>query len=440
MSTISPTVRFRPSARRILAVLLLPALVVQPGCGLWPRKEPTLDELREQAVTARDQARQAANERKVKAAERAASRAEALAEAAKRRPECATETAQRPPGCNETAALAAEARRIANRADEVERLADITGSLKAKAYRAGRKIAMRAALAGMVAALVLAESKKIESLPEPAAAAVVLAGALVAAVVMFNPIACDQKPSSREEASRIELKQALGLWADEPPLSLSWILSLGFSLVSRPELALIEIDAAATQPLSCPDAANIQRILRGLALSEAGLRILAVEEFEAAAASMAEGESRQLSGRELAGWIHMGLAYLHWSIGSRRAADLEAVRAMQVWPDNPAAVFLTGERLAADGRFEEAAESLEKEAKGTEYEGLAKRLSARARKLRDSKGEAEPLLTDKGILIELLVITAKEASRRSEVGRRLNEGLEAARNFAEQVIEKVPGL
>ena len=49
------------------------------------------------------------------------------------------------------------------------------------------------------------------------------------------------------------------------------------------------------------------------------------------------------------GSIHLVAALLYLDSRDYKRADVEIVRAMKVWPNNPVSVFLTGERLAADG-------------------------------------------------------------------------------------------
>jgi len=111
---------------------------------------------------------------------------------------------------------------------------------------------------------------------------------------------------------------------------------------------------------------------------------------------------------------------------------------MRAWPDNPVCVFLTGERLAADGRYEKAAESLEKQAAGTQYEWLARRLTARARQVRDNKGEAAPLFTDTGFLCDVMIHCVGEKAQQ-KAPRQLKGAIAAARSLTQRVLDHLGG-
>jgi hypothetical protein len=166
-----------------------------------------------------------------------------------------------------------------------------------------------------------------------------------------------------------------------------------------------------------------------------GFPRLAVEQGELAAA--AGGEDPKSMGPEWLGMIHFVLAYEHGRQGEWAKADHELVHLMQVWPDNPLAVFLTGEKLAADGQYEQAADSLEKAAAGTQGEWLAKKLAARAREVRDHKGDAKPLFTDTRFLCDVLVFCVAEKAK-EKAPQRLKGFVASAQRLGQNLIDSLP--
>jgi Flp pilus assembly protein TadD len=122
-------------------------------------------------------------------------------------------------------------------------------------------------------------------------------------------------------------------------------------------------------------------LLNGIIYSMHDWQHLAVLEID----KVPEGD-RGDSNELLAG-AHMAIAYFHLRSKDYEAADREIVRSMQIAPNNPVSIFLTGERLAANGEYEKAADSMEDLVRDPDQKWLAKRVSARARELRDSPAE-----------------------------------------------------
>lgn len=335
------------------------------GCGWFGRRPPTLEELKSSAASARDEARDAADAER---AEGAARRAEELAKQAGTRQECAL-PATAPVVCAEIAGLAHEARRFATRADERRRLAELGSSLRARAYRAGRGMAVRAA--------------------------------------------------------------AL-------PPSLRWLLAAGLASAGQSKLALIEIEGLRDEQAGYDDPL-LFRALHGVILAQNGMHELAFEELDRAARDLPRAQS-DLRGPELAAWIHVALAVLHWQGGREPDADRELARALQLWPNSPVAVYLTGERLAANGERERAAASLEAAAADTPSEAFALTLAVRARQLRDGSGPLEPLVFDRAFLWDTLALSLRLAAHHSHAAERIDIALAASRDLAERVLRSIPGL
>ena len=108
--------------------------------------------------------------------------------------------------------------------------------------------------------------------------------------------------------------------------------------------------------------------------------------------------------------LHLLLAASHLQEKDYAAADRELGRAIRIDPNNPVAVFLTGERLLADGQREAAAESLEKAAAGTQHAWVAEAIAQRVRQLRDSSAPAEPVFLSGPFLRSIIVRYLKEGT------------------------------
>lgn len=210
----------------------------------------------------------------------------------------------------------------------------------------------------------------------------------------------------------------------KPPQIFSALFALAFLLAGRNQLALYEIEMVGPEAAKTPDEKSAYHVLRGVTLSMNGLPNLGAEQMEKGVA--AGNQDAKKVGPQWLAAVHMLLAWNYISQRELKKADLEIVRATQAWPDNPVAVFLTGERLAADGQYEEAADSLEKATKGTKHEWLAKKLSARAREVRDKKGAAEPLFFDTGFMCNVMAVCVAEGTE-EKAPKQLKGVVRAAR-------------
>jgi thioredoxin-like negative regulator of GroEL len=118
-------------------------------------------------------------------------------------------------------------------------------------------------------------------------------------------------------------------------------------------------------------------------------------------------------------------------------ADEEIARGFQTWPNNPLTVFLTGERLAANGEWEKAADSLESQVAGTSDEWIAHQLARRARDLREGKGGSQALALDSGFLLELAIHAATRSAKNSDAARKFEQFTTEAKAFAERTAEQL---
>jgi len=404
----------------VLAALLA---VVAVGCSRRRPTPKTLAECKAFAAGARDGAAAARQAAKPADAARSAQYAlECSNLAEKMLAESAQASEADKASCAETLQAAREAGHYADLAREDALLTKLASSWKARVYRGARRMAMKAAVKALAAAARRAGQADSESIPEEvrqaADAAAELAGILA-----------DTQPASGPEPNWDAVARDMDTLAAGDSAKVGLCTAVGLMLSGRMKLSLYEIESVdPTAFESDPDTQTCYHLVRGASLSMNGLPALAAEQLEETAA--VSGDS-QWTGPELLGILHLMIAASH--LQSRRfvEADKALVRSMQCWPDNPVGVFLTGETLAANGQYVQAAESLEQSAAGTQDEWLAKRLAARARKVRDQRGQVEPLFCDAGFLCEALTHTAARAGR-EKLAEKLGSFADSARQLGKQ--------
>jgi hypothetical protein len=119
-------------------------------------------------------------------------------------------------------------------------------------------------------------------------------------------------------------------------------------------------------------------------------------------------------------------------------ADESVGRAIRCCPDNPIAIYLTGEVQTSTGEFARAADSLERAAAGTKHEWLAVEIARRARALRDDPQRCEPLFFDFRFALQAIRAALADASLRSVAAARLHAFLDASAAFADGVWKELP--
>ena len=412
-------------------LLAVAMAVLLAGCGRKEAAPQTVAECRDAAVAARGAAAAARGERSPSGAAQAAERAaKASQQAADLLAASAAPAADETAAGDQAAAAARDAQRWAKLAAEDQRLADLSSGLKAKAYRAARNTAVRLVFKALALAADQAAKADWASLPQG-----VQQSAKTAAELW--PLLTDAKPAADAQPDWQAIATGLEGFAAEPPPNLGLCLALSCLLSGRTRLALYEIEQIPPDALPPGGQQDAYRALRAMTLSSNGLQGLAVEEIDRLGAGRPNAQPAE--GPQVLAGIHLCAAYICLQERDYRRADLELVRAIQVWPNNPASVFLTGERLAADGQREPAATSLERAAADTRYAWAAERIARRARQLRDQQGEAEPLLTDTAFLGQLVAQYLLEAAEQSAAAQQLQRAVAAARDFGAMVIERLPG-
>jgi hypothetical protein len=326
----------------------------------------------------------------------------------------------------ESERAARTARHWAQLAEEEYQLEKTLGSLKAKAYRGGRKLALKGAFKGLSLAADQAARKGIQNLPQRGQDAAQMAAELAASFAGRKPLA-DGSPDWAGIA------KDMNGFSKKPPENLSLYLGAAFFLLGRGKLALYELHDLDTTKLD-----EKEKLVHGVGLvlvyRANGWTRLSIRQVERMLE--VEGEYKP----EVQAGLYLLSAALFVVDKDYQRADMEVARALKADPNNPVAVFITGERLAASGEWEKAADSLEKSAKeaaGDEW--LAKQISERARRVRDSKGADEPLLYDKKFMARIVLHYLAEAAKESEAVREVLSWIESAKKFGADLLGKLPG-
>ena len=321
----------------------------------------------------------------------------------------------------EVKSAAREAARQAKLAGEDAEIQDRTTGLKAKAYRATRDVALTQSLRGL--ALAADEMAKggepLAAVKESANLGRALAEGLAG-----------RAPLADGAADWPGVAADLRGFADKRPPTWSLFLAAACLVTARDGLGLIEIEGLDPATLTDPDHVFSYHLVRGLLLRLHGLPESANEAF----ARMPVPNAAAAHEVEWQGSLHLILAVLALQNKDYPKADLEVARSLKVWPNNPVAVYLTGELLAETGQRERVPNSLETAWAGGEHEWLAKRIAARAREIRDAKGPAEPLIHDPAFLRDLLLWQLWQTAKTSPKAKSLQKLVDAAAPFLDRWI------
>jgi hypothetical protein len=212
-------------------------------------------------------------------------------------------------------------------------------------------------------------------------------------------------------------------------------LALTAALAGRSDFALVEFEGVDAAGLSSTNAIRLYHSGRALLYALQGWNRLALREGEAFC-QRAEISEGALSGKQFLALLHSLLAFDALKKREFDRMDAEIAKGLGAWPDNPLLVYLTGEKLAANGEWEEAAVSLEIQAAGSKDEWAAKLLAQRARDLRDGKGSAKALVLDGRLITDFAVHYAANAARNSTAGRKLGEAIDGARSLGRDLWQK----
>ncbi len=402
----------RPTSLPSLTFVLL--LVLLAGCSRQPPAEQaaalatTLTEIRAQ-LPADPTAEQA--DPIAKPAKRAAKAYAALVKLQDQHPQdaaVATARAQAEP-------LYAEVRRIHRLATERHDLADLMGGLTVRGYRAARSVAVPKLLATFASAARQAAATDSAKLPT----LVRQAAEIAALLADIRPDSSEFQPALFTHADWLLAAERIDAFNRNEPPEFAFGLGLAYAVLGKNGWALIELDRAAPERFADPEQAKFVPLARAVVFSRLGFTELAV--FEA---SKISDDTEQ--GRQLLAVAHAGLAYFYASEKDWKTVDRELARAVRAWPNNPLVIFVTGERLLADGRKEQALETFARATAGTEGAWLAPLIEQRVRTVRDSSGELPPLVFDNAFTVKCTLHLLLHQAKQSESGRKFAGFLEAA--------------
>lgn len=408
--------------------VLLPLVALLSGCGGCGQNLPeTIPELSDVAVEARDDAEAAREAKDPDAADAAADQAEAAVARLIEIADASEATSDADKQLRQKAVLAARrARYFAELAEEEQQLADELDRWKATGYRMARKLAWQGTFQGLALAAEQAKGRDLDTLPDP-----VRESAQLASELASDWSGRERLPDGDPDWDGIAAD--VTTYANSPPALHAQFVALALALGGQKDLALYEIEMVDEQKVPAELKLTFH-LLHGFIYSMQDWQHLAVLEVEKIP------EDQRSDSAELLASVHLFQAYVHLQENDYEAADRETIRAMQIWPNNPVSVFLTGERLAATGEWEKAADSLEQRARTSEGEWFAQRVAERARELRDSKGEGQTLLHDKQFLTEVVLRYIWLSAENSEAAAKVKQTVENAQAFGTRILQHIPGV
>jgi hypothetical protein len=419
---------------RLLSGLRRSGLLLTAMCACWVMgcgaQKP--EQLLQKSIDAEKSAQAAHQRADAKAAQRAA-------DDARRAVDQLTALLEKEPGREKLHQLLGQAqtaersaRVYSERADEERQRREKLGGLKVRAYQKTRSVLLTTVLPQMALAAEKAAERGTNELSvteKPLAAS-----AWKMAQLVGNRTALpDGSPDWAGTAA--DLRN----WSTNQPMEFRAFLGLALVSLGRSDFALAEFESVDVNHLHTTNALQIYHGGRAILFATEGWNHLAAPEVEAFC-KHAEFSDGAVDGHQMLAAFHIFTAYEALKKGQLVKMDAEIAASLRAWPDNPWAVFLTGEKLAANGEWEKAADSLEAKAAGTEDAWLARRLAQRARDLRDGKGSTKALVFDARFLLEVLPRITVSAAKKSESAKKVGAVLDEAKTFAEELRQKLPLL
>ncbi|HCE46096.1 MAG TPA: hypothetical protein DET40_21335 [Lentisphaeria bacterium] len=322
-----------------------------------------------------------------------------------------------------------------------QKLGDKLNGFTLSTYRSGREMVISTAFKTLkVAALAAAMMPVDRKTPDKETFSksvndIADVGRILAEFLTKNTYADDRQ-------GREELAADLDSIAANPPPEFSLLLSLIYLVSCQKDLALYEIENCnaesfqETNYLGIKDKQMAYHIIRGWILHSFGWEPLASGEFAVLEKMMANENEMTPStdiprrNQTLSFW-HLFLAF-HYGYEEK---DLMKMDQHLSWlirlnPDSELVVYLTGQKLGADGTCVEVDSSIEKAYACTVDEPIIKLFAERIRSIRDSARTAPPpsMMTEPKFLIQLSFTLAKTIVSNSHLSGKIHKMLVSARD------------
>jgi hypothetical protein len=414
--------------RSLLCLVAVAMAFCLCGCGgeAAPVPQPTLKEI---AAGAQQEAAAAQAAGDAKAARSAADRALAASTEADLRASANPDDADAQTMAGEVKELSRQADYSAGLAEEEKAYAAKIGSMKAKGYRLARAGALKTLFGSLSLTADLAGAKGYEALPDAAKSLADMAVDLSGA-----PRLTDGKPDWPAVAG------AMSAYGTKPPPVVAAALGVALLIMARDDMALYEADMAVMPTDASAFDQAVGHAVRTFAFRASGLPKMAAREMQAVPAGSAEAQKMNDPAVQATFCIIRAIMAAQDKDYDR--ADLELMRAMKIYPENPLMVYLTGERQVGEGQYEKAEGTLEDLARLLPPDAdpwLLQHIQERARYIRDKKGDAEPLFTDRKRLCDLAVRGLWHAAKTSVPARTLAGWVDSARGLGTEFMKYLPG-
>jgi hypothetical protein len=316
-------------------------------------------------------------------------------------------------------------------ATEEQERRELFGSLKVKAYQNGREILFNQLLKQMAAAAEAVGKRSTTEASTVEATLAAQAWKLTSLIGVAEPLADGSPDWSGTSAQLLN-------WSTNQTIEFRGFFSLALASIGRTDFALVELETIPTNSLEGANALALHHGGRTILYSARGWDHLAAQEAAKFNGLVAKSSSPD-DGKVLVAGMHAFLAYQAGKERDFQRLDAEIAQCVRIWPENPMLVYLTGEKLAENGEWEKAAESLEASVAGTKNEWLAKRLAERARELRDGKGNTKAFVMDASFLVPFVVQSLAIQAEDSAMGKKLTQYLEEAKSFGQGLSRQLFG-
>ncbi len=230
------------------------------------------------------------------------------------------------------------------------------------------------------------------------------------------------------------------------PARLSMTMAAGFAIIGKSDLALYEISSRECLSADEPAEIFVATLIKSFIYSRNHCPNLAVHTLN----SFLESELPPEAAEKFIAAMHLQIAagYIQAAVGHHtgsgsteylKDAERHLGYAIRAWPNSPVTQFLTGEYLAASGRYEAAADSLSTLAENTDIEWLSEVISPRVKQFRDADPAAadQALFSDAHFIHEVLLRSLLEETKDNEHAQKIREFYEASQVIAGEVLLKL---